>query len=333
MILAVAVVYYLRLDDVSREQFRELINNLPTERGAERNLHTIVEEAMDVVIDSTDTGVGIALTRGLKENVFMTLVCLLSRTPLLIVGPPGTSKTLAVNVTTDNAHGEDSPSGFYRRLARLSTYHYQCSKESTSKEIAAVFQKATQRQEKLDSKKHLSFVFMDEAGHPEDKESLKVLHYLLEGHMSTTAQVGFVAISNHILDAAKSNRCALLLRQDPDKNEMMSITRGVLFDSQGASTSAVEFVEFDSEHHGADEFARRLQASYAEVLTLFSKWVCVPCKACNSIDMSTCIACDEARPHTVGTGGPTSLSSDKRTSTRIGNFFGLRDYIYFLVRF
>jgi hypothetical protein len=173
---------------------------------------------------------------------------------------------------------------------------------------------------------------MDEAGHPEDKESLKVLHYLLEGHMSTTAQVGFVAISNHILDAAKSNRCALLLRQDPDKNEMMSITKGVLFDSQGASTSAVDFVEFDSEHHGADEFAERLHRSYGDVLTRFSKWVCDACKARNSIDVSICIACNEARPRSVG---PPSLASDRRASSRIGtgeNFFGLRDYIYFLVR-
>jgi hypothetical protein len=326
MMLAVGVVYYLRLDSVSREQFLELINNLPTERGAERNLHTIVDEAMNDVIEATDVGVGIALTRGLKENVFMTLVCLLSRTPLLIVGPPGTSKTLAVNIVADNAHGEDSPSGFYRRFPRLSTYHYQCSKESTSKEIAAVFQKATQRQEKLDSKKHAAFVFMDEAGHPEDKESLKVLHYLLEGHMSTTAQVGFVAISNHILDAAKSNRCALLLRQDPDENEMMSITKGVLFDSQGASASAVEFVEFDSEHCGADDFAQRLQISHGEILNLFSR----------KINMATCIADDEARPHTFATGGPPSSAIGKRTPSTIGigeNFFGLRDYIYFLVRF
>ena len=35
---------------------------------------------------------GIALTRGLKENVFMTVVCSLSSTPLMIVGPPGSSK-------------------------------------------------------------------------------------------------------------------------------------------------------------------------------------------------------------------------------------------------
>ena len=35
---------------------------------------------------------GIALTDGLKENIFMTLVCALSLTPLVIIGPPGSSK-------------------------------------------------------------------------------------------------------------------------------------------------------------------------------------------------------------------------------------------------
>ena len=71
---------------------------------------------------------------------------------------------------------------------------------------------------------------MDEAGLPEDaKESLKVLHFLLEGHMSEKAHVGFIAITNHILDAAKSNRCVMLLRQEPDAIEMMTMTRVVLF--------------------------------------------------------------------------------------------------------
>jgi MoxR-like ATPase len=154
MMLAVSVVYYLRLDDRSRDEFRQLIQSLPTEQGA-KNLQTVLDEAMDAVIAKTDVPHGIALTRGLKENVFMTLTCLLSRTPLLIVGPPGTSKTLAVNITSDNSNGEDSPSEFYRKHARLSLYHYQCSKQSTSKEIAAVFEKATQRQGTLDPKKHL----------------------------------------------------------------------------------------------------------------------------------------------------------------------------------
>mmetsp|Transcript_3342 Transcript_3342/g.10338 ORF Transcript_3342/g.10338 Transcript_3342/m.10338 type:complete len:89 (-) Transcript_3342:710-976(-) len=44
-----------------------------------------------------------------------------------------------------------------------------------------------------------------EAGLPEEgRESLKVLHYYLEEHTSRSERVGFVAISNHMLDAAKS---------------------------------------------------------------------------------------------------------------------------------
>jgi len=58
----------------------------------------------------------------------------------------------------------------------------------------------------VDSKEHKCLVVMDEAGLPEEsKESLKVLHYYLERHMSIKAKVAFVAITNHALDAAKSN--------------------------------------------------------------------------------------------------------------------------------
>eukprot|EP01039_Chlorochromonas_danica_P016120 gene16120-19039_t len=70
---------------------------------------------------------------------------------------------------------------------------------------------------------------MDEAGLPEEgKESLKVLHYYLEDHTKVAAKVGLVAISNHILDAAKSNRCAILMRSKPDHEELMQITEGCL---------------------------------------------------------------------------------------------------------
>lgn len=240
MILAIATVYFLRLDSECRKDFLSKINALTGNAAANFCLQSALDAAMDVVVKETEIPRGIAVTRGLKENIFMTLVCSLSQTPLIIVGPPGSSKTLSVNVVSDNANGDDSVREFFRRLARLSIFHYQCSKQSTSKEIASVFEKASQRQEKVDAAKHRCVVFMDEAGLPEEeKESLKVLHYLLEGHMSTKAKVGFVGISNHALDAAKSNRCVTLLRQEPDDEEMLSITTGVLFHSGSGKTIGV----------------------------------------------------------------------------------------------
>ena len=130
---------------------------------------------------------------------------------------------------SQNAKGDQSKArSFYRTQKRLLSFHYQCSRRSTSTEIEAVFKRAEDKQRTTHGDT-ACFVFMDEAGLPEEqRESLKVLHYYLEDHMSRPAKVGFVAITNHALDAAKSNRCAILLRAEPDHRELMEICRGCL---------------------------------------------------------------------------------------------------------
>jgi hypothetical protein len=92
MLLAIATVYYLRLDSTSRAEFLEMTRALPAEQGENSDLQWILNRAMDEVINETDIPEGIAITRGVKENVFMTFVCTLSGTPLIIVGSPGSSK-------------------------------------------------------------------------------------------------------------------------------------------------------------------------------------------------------------------------------------------------
>ena len=171
-----------------------------------------------------------------------------------------------MNTVADNANGSDSMQILYQILPRLSLFHYQCSKETTSKEIGGVFEKASQRQKKMETGKDQCFVFMDEAGLPEEeKESLKVLHYLLEGHMSKKPDVGFVAITNHVLDAAKSNRCVSLLREEPDNDEMKQLTRDVLFHHSN-DEALFRRVEIDEQVLTPDDFAGSLYQSYRGLL-------------------------------------------------------------------
>ena len=172
-----------------------------------------------------------------------------------------------MNIVSDNANGEESPNLFYRKYARLSIFHYQCSKASTSKEIAAVFERAIQRQHKVNPSKQKCVVFMDEAGLPEEeKESMKVLHYFLEGHMSAKAEVGFVAITNHVLDAAKSNRCVTLHREEPDSEELLTIACGVLFDTKINGYRIVRQIQCDDVSFDPDNFARSLCQAYTRLL-------------------------------------------------------------------
>lgn len=92
MLLAIATVYYLRLDSHNRTEFLKMTRSLPAEQGQKNDLQHVLDLAMDEVIAATEIPPAIAVTRGLKENVFMTFVCTLSKSPLMMVGPPGASK-------------------------------------------------------------------------------------------------------------------------------------------------------------------------------------------------------------------------------------------------
>lgn len=96
ILLSVAVVYYMRLNTPGREEFLDHLNALPSERNENENLQQLLDSIMQTIIEATLVPSGIAVTRGLMENLFMTLVCLLSLTPLMIVGPPGSSKVSLV---------------------------------------------------------------------------------------------------------------------------------------------------------------------------------------------------------------------------------------------
>jgi hemicentin len=158
--------------------FRKKFSSLLKQRcGMAADVTTVCCSAMERLLDQTILEPGIALSRGLQENVFMIFICLLTQVPLMIVGPPGSSKTLAVTTLIDNARGEFSKASVYKAAPVMTSFHYQCSRRSTSDHIKDVFERAIERQAKStrEGSKEVSFVFMDEAGLPEEgRESLKV---------------------------------------------------------------------------------------------------------------------------------------------------------------
>ena len=232
VIVAIGLVYYFRLDDTFRTQFRNEFDKLYGLTFS-KTLTTYV----DGFISKVKIPPGIAETNALKENLFATLICTMSKIPLIIVGAPGTSKTLSFNLTTSNVKGGESPKEYFRnsKFPALEPHYYQCSRRSTSNEIENVFKIAIKRQDTHDEAnlKVFSVVFMDEAGLPEEShESMKVLHYYLD-----RPKVSFVAISNHILDAAKSNRAINLFRPQ-QQDDLYTLASGCFMKS--ASTDTVK---------------------------------------------------------------------------------------------
>lgn len=72
------------------------------------DLPAALAKEMDHYMDRVILDDGIARTRALKENVFAVIVGIETNIPVMIVGMPGTGKTLAVNIATSVLRGSAS---------------------------------------------------------------------------------------------------------------------------------------------------------------------------------------------------------------------------------
>ena len=223
--VALGMVYYLRLNKKFRDRYK-------TELEKRCNFQEITfssafEAELSLYSEKMHIPSGIAKTTALKENILAIILCAVTCTPLIIVGAPGSSKTLSFNLVSDNLKGKESKMELYRKVElfpSLDPYRYQCSKQSNSNEIKTVFEQAIRRQ--LSHNRNglpvNCIVFMDEAGLPEEShESLKILHYYLDN-----PEVSFVAISNQALDAAKTNRAISLYRHESPNDDLQTLAKG-----------------------------------------------------------------------------------------------------------
>ena len=227
VLVALGIVYYMRLNNAYRARYSKFLDQPELRLRNEVTFTKAFEQELNWYIDKVELPKGIARTQALKENIFATIVCTVTHTPLIIVGAPGSAKTLSFNQTIANLKGAESRVGLFRDTSifhSLDPHYYQCSRRTTSNEIQTVFSRAINRQKSLDDFQPTVYcvVFMDEAGLPEEShESLKVLHYHLDKQ-----EVSFVAITNHVLDAAKTNRAVSLFRPEASNEDLRTLAKG-----------------------------------------------------------------------------------------------------------
>ena len=253
LVLAIAISYYFRVLPEYRAEFaqRYATKGLPLPSGsttmtttatATNNnsnnedpiLRTFKGAALQLYRNTAFLE-GIAATDSFLENLFCTVVCIDAKVPLMVVGPPGCSKTLSFSIAMKNMRGRHSVSDFYKTLSCVHPLRYQCSRESVDTEIQAVYDNAITRQHSFDKaaeegkasniEHQRVVVLLDEAGLPdEEKAPLKILHYVLDH-----PQVSTIILSNSILDAAKTNRTALLIQMAPEKDDLYRLVQTCVY--------------------------------------------------------------------------------------------------------
>ena len=263
IILSVFVCYYLRIPE---NKVREQLNNILKKilEKFDKNYNEFLEipkKEENFIAECIDLEKGIAKNKALLDNIFALFVTINTKVPIFIVGKPGCSKSLSVQLINRSMRGDDSKKLLFKKLPQIIMSCYQGSMGSTSKGVKSVFRIARnklknareQRGKKIDineivnenkdknKEEVISMIYFDEMGLAEHSPNnpLKVIHSELEYDLNEgDKKVAFVGISNWALDASKMNRGLFLSIPEPEKEDakFTSFTIGESYDSTLANT-------------------------------------------------------------------------------------------------
>ena len=79
----------------------------------------VPQKEQEYILDNIEIKEGIAKNRALLENIFTLFVCVISKVPLFIVGKPGCSKSLSVQLLFKSMKGESSENNLFHTLPKL----------------------------------------------------------------------------------------------------------------------------------------------------------------------------------------------------------------------
>ena len=97
-LLAVGLVYYLRLSARQRRRLDEAVFAVVRQSITEKLAAEVDAYMAHVPAAAT---VGVTRNRALKENVFAMVVCIQTSIPLIVLGPPGSTKTLSFRIVRE----------------------------------------------------------------------------------------------------------------------------------------------------------------------------------------------------------------------------------------
>jgi hypothetical protein len=142
IILALAHSYQSRIPSSDkRKEYRLKLEKVYTKHIkiiTAGDLEVIIRAEQEEYLARMDLPEGTARNTALRENVFVILVCILNKLPVFVVGKPGCSKSLSMQVIRSNLRGKDSKDEFFKTLPQLLVVSYQGSESSTSEGINKV---------------------------------------------------------------------------------------------------------------------------------------------------------------------------------------------------
>ena len=209
------------------------------------NFSGFLNVEQNFLINQVEPENGIGKNTLLKENVFLLFVSLITNIPLIIIGKPGSGKSLSVQLINKSSKGEYSNNKFFKMYSKIIQTYFQGSLSTEAKDVENLFRKVSdkltfykrlQEQQKKEGIKNIiklpiSEACFDELGLADRSKNkpLKVLHPKLD-FAGKYENESFVGISNYSLDAAKLNRALVSTVPDLDgrKDELSTTAKTIV---------------------------------------------------------------------------------------------------------
>ena len=172
-----------------------------------------LEKEEEFLLEQIELDKGIGKNQLLKENLFLLFLSVVTKIPLIIVGKPGTGKSLSAQLIYNSMRGNYSKSDFFKNYPEIYQIFFQGSESTSPEEVEKLFEDAKKLCENSKKKNQntLYMILFDELGLAEKSPTnpLKVLHSNLE-YSGNKDGICFIGISNYSLDPAKVNRAFYL---------------------------------------------------------------------------------------------------------------------------
>ena len=234
-IMASLFCYYYRISTSrGRSAYFELLSQVFLNKYTCGMLRDIINEVMKK-FTSFDLPKGVVRSDSLVEILFAMIICLLTNVPLVVVGKPGCSKTMALNILQEQFKKIFSSIPGITQQKNMLFFMFLGSNSCKSEDIEKVFQRAEEHKKS----NLLPVVVIDEVGVCEMSpfNPLKILHKKLDIHREleisledNQSHVGFIGLTNWNLDAAKMNRVIHLAIVPPSESELLHIAQEITFE-------------------------------------------------------------------------------------------------------
>ena len=141
-----------------------------------QNFSDLLKIEEEFLLDQIELDKGIGKNQLLKENIFLLFLAVVTKIPLIIVGKPGTGKSLSAQLIYNSMRGkyskpkEDKKTSFFVNYPQINQTYFQGSESTSPEDVEELFKKTEdlftiyKKHNKSDDLAPIYMILFDELG-------------------------------------------------------------------------------------------------------------------------------------------------------------------------